>query len=71
MKFHVEHWYKYFEHATYGWLFLLEVMMKLVMWSFKNLSMPMVEDDSGELYCTSKAVCKSLDIKEDALRWGV
>lgn len=42
--------------------------MKLVRWSFQGLHMPMMEDDSGELYCTSKAICEALAIDEATLR---
>jgi len=33
--------------------------MKLVRWSFHNIHMPMMENEEGELYCTSKMLCNS------------
>jgi prophage antirepressor-like protein len=42
--------------------------MKLIRWEFLGLCMPMMEDESGELYCTSKAICEALGINEHALR---
>lgn len=42
--------------------------MKLTRWEFMGLHMPMMEDDRGELYCTSKALCEALGINEGTLR---
>ncbi len=42
--------------------------MKLIQWSFHNISMPMMEDDEGELYCTSEILCSSLGITKEALK---
>lgn len=44
--------------------------MKLIQWSFHNIHMPMIEDDEGELYCTSEILCGSLGITKEAL-WQV
>lgn len=41
--------------------------MRIVNWVFENVKITMI-DIEGELYCTSKAVCKALDIKESSLR---
>lgn len=41
--------------------------MKLVRWEFLGLHMPMMEDEDGELYCTSKAICNALGLSKDAL----
>lgn len=43
--------------------------MKLTNWSFQGLTIPMMEDDDGELYCTSQAVCGALGINENTLRY--
>lgn len=43
--------------------------MKLVRWEFQGLHMPMMEDEGGELYCTSKAICEALGINEATMRW--
>lgn len=42
--------------------------MKLVRWSFKNLHMPMMRDESGDLWCTSAQLCGALGIEPKALR---
>lgn len=42
--------------------------MKLVKWEFQGLTMPMMADESGELYCTSKAICDALGANESNLR---
>lgn len=42
--------------------------MKLVRWQFLGLHMPMMEDENGELYCTSKAICDALGISYDDLK---
>lgn len=42
--------------------------MKLVKWEFMSLCVPMMEDDAGELYCTSKAIISSLGMTEDQIR---
>ena len=42
--------------------------MKLVKWQFQGLVMPMIQDESGELYCTSKAICEALGVCEETLR---
>jgi len=44
--------------------------MKLVHWEFQGLHVPMVEDDNRELYCTSKAICGALGMKEGHL-WKI
>lgn len=41
--------------------------MKLVRWEFLGLHMPMMEDDNGELYCTSKAICDALGIDKHTM----
>jgi hypothetical protein len=42
--------------------------MKLVQWEFHNIKMPMIEDDQGNLFCTSKALCEALQTAEVNLR---
>lgn len=42
--------------------------MKLIQWSFHNIHMPMLEDDNGELFCTSETLCESLGITKESLR---
>lgn len=42
--------------------------MKLVRWSYNNLHMPMMSDDNGDLWCTSKQLCGALGITENSLR---
>ncbi len=42
--------------------------MKLVRWSFHNIQMPMMENDTGQLFCTSSALCAALGAQEEALR---
>lgn len=44
--------------------------MRIVQWSFHNVVVPMIEDDAGELYCTSEVLCKVLGITPQAL-WKV
>jgi hypothetical protein len=41
--------------------------MKLVRWEFLGLHMPMMGDDEGELYCTSKSLCDALGVTDNAL----
>lgn len=41
--------------------------MKLVRWEFMGLHMPMMEDENGELFCTSKAIYDALGISKDDL----
>jgi hypothetical protein len=43
--------------------------MKLVRWQFQGLVMPMIQDENGELYCTSKAICEALGVCEETLRY--
>lgn len=43
--------------------------MKLVRWSFNGLHMPMMMDQSGILWCTSKQLCDGLGVDGDTLRW--
>jgi len=42
--------------------------MKLTVWTFKDLSMPMMEDDRGILYCTTKVLCDGLYLSEEAVK---
>lgn len=42
--------------------------MKLVRWSYNNLHMPMMSDDNGDLWCTSKQLCEALGLKDSTLR---
>lgn len=42
--------------------------MKLTKWSFAGLEVPMMEDEDGELYCTSKALCGALGVTEGNIR---
>ena len=41
--------------------------MKLVRWEFMGLHMPMMEDEAGELFCTSKALLEALGINKDVV----
>ena len=41
--------------------------MRLVSWSFRNILMPMIEDENGTLLCTSNTLCKALNITPSAL----
>ncbi len=42
--------------------------MRLIRWSFHNVHMPMFENEQGQLFCTTRAICSVLGIKEDAVR---
>lgn len=42
--------------------------MKLVRWSFMGLYMPMMEDEKGELFCTTKQLTEALAIPGSTLR---
>jgi prophage antirepressor-like protein len=41
---------------------------RYVRWSFHNLHIPVLENEKGQLYCTSKALCAALGIKASTLR---
>lgn len=41
---------------------------KLVDWEFRGLKVPMFEDSSGELFCTSKQLCEALQITPASLK---
>ena len=42
--------------------------MKIVRWSFENLHIPMIQDDEGKLWATTKTLAESLGVTEDAIR---
>ncbi len=42
--------------------------MKLVRWEFNNLHVPMMEDDQGNLFCTTKQLASALNCPEDTIR---
>lgn len=42
--------------------------MKLVRWSFQNLHIPMMEDQAGVLYCTSKGLSTALGLSAQDLK---
>ena len=42
--------------------------MKPVRWEFNNLHVPMMEDDQGNLFCTSKELADALQCPEPTLR---
>ena len=41
--------------------------MKLIKWKFRSLEIPMVKDDSGELYCTSVDLRNALGVSKSSL----
>lgn len=41
--------------------------MKLLMWEFQSLTVPMMEGSDGNLYCTTRIISESLGITEDAI----
>ncbi len=42
--------------------------MKITRWSFNNLHVPMIQDDQGNLYCTTKTLAEALDVSEQNIR---
>lgn len=48
----------------------MEGSFKLVWWQFQNLAIAMLEDEEGELWCTSQALCTALGITEHHL-WNI
>ncbi len=42
--------------------------MKIVRWSFNNLHIPVLQDDQGNLFCTTKQIAEALGVTEQAIR---
>lgn len=42
--------------------------MKMIVWEFNGLKVPMVEDSAGELFCTTKQLAEALQTTESHVR---
>jgi hypothetical protein len=42
--------------------------MKLVRWEFQGLHVPMMEDEKGDLFCTTKQLADALNTDERTIR---
>ncbi len=42
--------------------------MQLILWTFQGLQIPMIKDESGTLYCTSRKLCTVLGLTDTQLR---